>query len=161
MELAAYLSSLTIEQLGMGAAQRESGTLSALGHARTACNVASILLEGTARSLSRLEPEMVFRLASCARVAMGPAPEAVQQAHAAAVDSLQPAPAELAHAVVESCAALLHVVARLEEVTWRLQCQDAAAALKASICQVSEIAALCHQCAPILEWCKSQLGEAL
>ena len=102
MELAAYLTSLTLEQPGRNAAQQESGTLSALRRARVASDVASILLEGTVRGLSQLEPKVVFRLASCARVAVGPAAEAVQQAHAAATDSLQPAPTELARALADS-----------------------------------------------------------
>ena len=140
--------------------------LTILGDAQAACELACLLLEHTKLGLAQgcqLESAEVYRLASCAGVALGPASEIAHQAYASVTEAASPqpqSPAEVAHALAECYAPLLSAAGRAVFLVLQLGSKDpVAAALKATVCRPDRIVALCHQCAPVLQWCASELGE--
>ena len=173
MDLAVFLPSLPITRKpspGVACTARplpaRPALITSLCDAQAACELACLLLKYTTLGLAQgcqLESGEVYRLASCAGVALGPASEAAHLAYASVTEAASPqpqSPAELAQALAECYAPLLSAAARAVFLVQQLGSKDpAAAALKATVCQPRKLVALCHQCAPVLQWCAGELGE--
>jgi len=140
------------------------------------CRAAELLLHYTTVGLQegcKLNPAEVYRLTTCASMALGPALEAAQQAYklaiaaAATIDATAGAAASelqfqengiAAKALATLCCSIFKVAGEAALVVQHLERRDPTAALLATVCQPGKASTLCNRSAPILLWCAQQKG---
>ena len=168
VDLATSLASLTFARSSAKTAQpagTSSSLLPKLGCVQAVCELAGRLVAYTVfavRQGCQLEPAVVFRLASCANVALDPAAKAVQEAYAATTtEGLHQSSTETARKLANACNAVLCALNNVVALASVLDCQATATAVQATVCRCDKLASVYHQCGPILKWCAEKLGEAV
>ena len=129
-----------------------------LEYLAAACRVVHVLLQYVARSLQKgcqLESALVFRLTSCATVAVGPAAEAAHLAFTRTTTGglSEEDQAVMADLLAAVCEFLLAAAGAAVLVLRELKEREPAAALRATVCRPEKAIALCEQCANVLDWC--------
>ena len=156
-----------VPELGAVAAcgLQQDSALAAVLYAVVACRTARLLLSYTDQALQRgcqLEPATLFRLVSSATVALGPAVQVAQLAiESASAASASTTHAEHAAFLDRLCSLIFSTAAVAVAVVGQLQGRNPAPALLATVCRRERASMVCHQLAPVLQWCLQLQGEAV